>query len=420
MKLNARIIRAFIALILVICTMFSLTSCLIDLEALGEIILGDIPELDGEFDNQDPGNDSGNGGATPILPDVPTGEFYPGSGEVEDAEIPALQKTLLSTVIVIADFTLSPSAGSGVIYKLDKSTGDAYIITNYHVIYNETYGVSKDISIYLYGMELSGYKVAATFVGGSINYDIAVLKVNGSEVLKNSYAREAVFGNSDNVRVFDTVYAVGNPEGIGLSANRGIVSVESEHLDIEGADGSAISLRVMRIDAAVNAGNSGGGLYDTEGRLVGIVSAKLVGANVDNVGYAIPSTLVKNLTDNIIYHCNGSSMTKLNRALMGITISAYVTGVVVDPETGFVSRAELVEVVDVSSGSLADGKVKIGDIVTAITVDGVTVNVTRMHHVTDHMITARVGSSVTLAIKRGEENITVNFTITADRITLEK
>lgn len=417
--------RSLAAIVLVITMIFSLSSCIVDFEFYSNLLDGYLGD-----DNENGENDGGNGGENETPDNGGSGgngssgnnigEFYPGSGEGDIENIPALQQTLLSTVIIVANFNYTPSAGSGVIYQLDKESGDAYILTNYHVIYSNLYGLSSNIKLYLYGMELEGYAISAKFIGGSINYDIAVLKVEGSEVLKNSYAREAELADSEDLRVFDTVYTVGNPEGYGFSVCKGIVSVESENLDMEGADGSSISLRVMRFDAAVNGGNSGGGLYDSEGRLAGIVCAKRIGSDIDNMGYAIPSNLAKNLAENIIYHCNGSSVTKLNRALMGVTITSYVSGLVIDPDTGHAVKAEQVEVLEVSSDSLAEGKVKVGDIIKSITVDGVTVEATRLHHVTDHMLTARVGSVVTLSIDRDGQMVSVSLTITGANITLEK
>ena len=114
-------------------------------------------------------------------------EFYPGQGSVDAENISAKNRTLLSTVIIVSYFGPSQSLGSGVIYDIDKETGDAYIITNYHVVHNRQYGVCDSAKLYLYGMQYASYAINATFVGGSSEYEIAVLKVEGSEVLKNSY-----------------------------------------------------------------------------------------------------------------------------------------------------------------------------------------------------------------------------------------
>ena len=427
MKLNNRTIRA-IALLLMIATLsLSLTSCFLDLGYYYENMFGNNSQNgDGGGNSQDDGNGDGENnnenedGENQVTPpsDDKTEDFYPGSGQGNAEGLGELSRTLLSTVTIVAIHNGSAGAGSGVFYSVDKEKGDAYIITNYHVIYGgKNQGVSNAISVYLYGMETSGYAVDATFVGGSMTYDIAILKVENSEVLKNSYATPITFADADKIRVFDRVYAIGNSEGGGMSATEGIVSVVSEPLDLQGADGEEISLRVMRIDAAVNHGNSGGGLYDESGRLVGIVSAKDVSYDVDNMGYAIPCDLVKKIVNNVLHYCDGDKNTQMQKALMGVTITAYVSGVEIDPEDGSVYEVELVEVVSVNEGSLADGKMFEKDVINSITVDGVKKTVTRVHHVTDSMIDAREGSIVKLEITRNGEKLEVVFEITNKAIS---
>jgi serine protease Do len=178
-----------------------------------------------------------------------------------------------------------------------------------------------------------------------------------------------------------------------------------------GADGSAIELRVMRTSAAINKGNSGGGIYDANGRLVGIVVAKRTGHEVDNMGYAIPINLARNLAENIIYFCSDGTKTGVQRPLIGITITAKVIGVTIDEETGEVVKSERIEISELSDTCIAKDKVKAGDVINSISVDGVTVKVTRLFHVLDHMLTARVGSEVKLNVTRGEETIEVTFTV---------
>ncbi len=414
MKAN-KFIRIAASLVVAVTMMLSLSSCVID---FGFSFDDYLPEFDFES----------NFGEN-ILPDDENKEdnktenegsavFYPGSGNGSIEGVDPLSKTLLSTVTIICGNNLSASAGSGVIYSIDKEKGDAYIITNCHVVYTSNKKVSTNIKVYLYGMELSTYAIPATFVGGTVTNDIAVIKITGSEVLKNSYATAAEFASSDDVRIFDRVYAVGNAEGGGLSATEGIISVPSENITLNGADESIISLRVIRIDAAVNHGNSGGGLYNGEGKLIGIVSAKEVSEDIDNMGYAIPSDLVKKLTKSIIEQCNGSK-TQISKALMGVTITAYVTGLEID-ENGLVYEVELVEVMEVSAGSIAEGKVNVGDVISSITVDGVKTNATRVHHVTDAMIDARLGSVVVLEIVRDGKPMKITFNITESALATVK
>lgn len=413
-----KIFRLSIALMLVISLTLSLSSCAFDFNiTFGE---GGFEWNEDGYDSYlpDDGNQNVEGGSDTTIESDNFGEFYPGIGQGEVDKVDPLTKTLLSTVDIIAGTGLTAGAGSGVIYKIDKEKGDAYIITNMHVVYLNG-GAAKTISVYLYGMENSAYAIPATFVGGSVTYDIAVLKISGSEVLKNSYATAITVTSSDNVRVFDRVFAVGNAEGAGLSATEGIISVENENIDITAADNTLTSLRVMRVDAPVNHGNSGGGLYDEVGRFIGIVSAKEVSEDVDNMGYAIPSDLVIKLADNILRNCNGTTSTQVVKPLMGITITAVVTGVEID-EGGTLCKVQMVEVTEVSAGSLATGKVLTGDIINSITVDGATTKVYKVYHVTDAMLDANEGSTVSLNITRGEETVNVTFTIAKSNLTLVK
>jgi len=126
------------------------------------------------------------------------------------------------------------SAGSGVIYKLDKNKGEAYIITNYHVVYynqsNTENGISDNITVYLYGQESNEYAIPATYVGGSMNYDLAVLKVDGSKIIAESNAAAVSFADSNNVAVLDQAIAVGNHEALGISATLGYINVDSEYI----------------------------------------------------------------------------------------------------------------------------------------------------------------------------------------------
>ena len=251
-----------------------------------------------------------------------------------------------------------------------------------------------------------------------MNYDIAVLKIEDSEVLKKSCAVEAKLGDSDKVNVRDEVFAVGNPEAYGFAVTEGTVSVDSETLTMVGADGqTTICLRVMRVSAGINNGNSGGGLYNVSGELIGIVNAKRTGDDIDNIGYAIPINLAKNLADNIIYHCDGVLKTSVYRCVLGVTLTAEITGVVIDPETQTVTKAEIVEVSKVESTCIIKDKIALGDYINSVTVDGVKREVTRIHHVIDHMLTARVGSTVVLNVTRGDYTFDITVIISESALT---
>lgn len=425
-----RLLKLIVSLITIVVITVSLSSCSYVLQLLFEYGTTedgdqtiDIP-LDDEEDDTDSNNTTGNTPSQSTSPDSNNTnsnaeiEFYPGSGSVSADNISPKNRTLLSTVVIRTAFGSSPSAGSGVIYSIDKATGDAYVVTNYHVVYKEDYGLCNKITLFLYGMELETYGISAEFLGGSASYDIAVLKVTGSEVMKNSYAMAAKIGNSDDVRIFDEVIAVGNPEGFGMAATTGTVNVDSEDLSMRGSNGKAIELRVIRVSAPINEGNSGGGLYNTAGELIGIVNAKRIGSEIDNMAYAIPVNLAKNLADNIIYYCDGNENTSVHRPLIGITITAKVIGVVADPVTGDIKKAEKIEIKEISSDCLIATEVMVGDVINSISVDGVEIKVSRLYHLIDHMLTARVGSSVTVNLTRGETTLDVNFTVPESAFTI--
>ncbi len=315
------------------------------------------------------------------------------------------------------------SAGSGVIYKLDKNNGDAYIITNYHVVYNSQSntenGISKDIKVYLYGQEHDNYAIPATYVGGSMNYDLAILKVDGSRVLAESNAVAVTFADSNKVAVLDQAIAVGNPEALGISATLGYINVDSEYIVMEGADGvTEIKIRVMRMDTAVNSGNSGGGLFDNKGELIGIVNAKLTSS--ENMSYAIPSSLVKCVAENILYYCDGTELENVYRCYLGINVSASKLYTEYDKENGKVHKREEISVVLINDNSLAQGVLQVGDVINSITVDGAKYEVNRMYIVTDAMIDARVGSVVIINVTRGDQTLDLTIDITESSLAVEK
>ena len=306
--------------------------------------------------------------------------------------------------------------GSGVIYKLDKAKGDAYVITNYHVVYNSASvadnRISRDISLFLYGQENEQDAIKATYVGGSAYYDIAVLKVSGSAILKESIATEATLANSDKVSVLDTAIAIGNPAGMGISATAGRVSVDSETIALSITGGSYVNMRVMRVDTAVNGGNSGGGLFDEKGNLIGIVNAKITDSSIENIAYAIPSNVAKHLAESILSSDKGVA----TRCILGVTPKVVSSKAVYDTETGKISIVEVVGIASISEGSVAIGVFEEGDIIKKMIIDGEEINITREFQVRESMFAARVGSTVIFKIERNGSPMELSFTITEDMV----
>lgn len=307
-------------------------------------------------------------------------------------------------------------SGSGVIYRLDKEKGDAYIITNYHVVYYYASltedKISNDIKVYLYGSESEPYAISASYVGGSMNYDIAVLKIEGSKILKESSALAVNVADSNLLTVGDTAIAIGNPEGEGISVTRGVVSVDSEVIQMQACDNvSIVSYRLLRVDTAINSGNSGGGLFGEDGRLIGIVNAKIASTDVENIGFAIPSNVAAYVADNIIETCNGTTVTSPKKCMLGITLGVSDSSAYFDPETGTTRIRETVYLTGIQSGKPADGVLKIGDLITAIRIGDETYTIDRSFIAVDIMLTCRVGDTVTVSYIRDDVPAAAEFTL---------
>lgn len=186
---------------------------------------------------------------------------------------------------------LSEGAGSGVIVNKD-----GYIVTNYHVIEG-----ANSVKVTLH----NGDEYPATVVGGENAIDVAVLKISAKDLTP------AVLGDSDAIAVGDIAVAIGNPLGsLGGTATAGIISALDRQLTIDGR-----TLNLLQTDAAINLGNSGGGLFNGAGELIGIVDAKTSAAGVEGLAFAIPINTLKDDIDSLINNGKVSS-----KPSIGITI----------------------------------------------------------------------------------------------------
>jgi Do/DeqQ family serine protease len=219
-------------------------------------------------------------------------------------------------------------------------TTDGYILTNFHVI-DGAEGIKVDLS--------DDRTLDAKVVGSDKPSDLALLKVNASNLTA------LPLGDSDKVQVGDVVLAVGNPLGIGKTVTMGIISAKGRQTGL--SNGSFEDF--LQTDAAINQGNSGGPLVNTNGELVGINSQILSpsGGSI-GLGFSIPSNMARNVMDQLTK--NG----KVRRGQLGIIVQK------VSPEIA--SSLELkstqgVIVSQVQAGSAADkAGIKQGDIVTVL------------------------------------------------------
>ena len=207
---------------------------------------------------------------------APTASVYGSAGE-EVFAVSDVVRMVQDAVVVIkvsavsnspfGGSTTSTGAGSGVIVS-----EDGYVLTCYHVVEKAT-----SIKVTLN----DGTSLDASLVGGDEPSDLAMLKINAGEK-KLTFAKQ---GNSCDLVVGESVIAVGNPLGIlGGTVTTGIIS--STERSVRMSDGNVMTL--IQTDTAINSGNSGGGLFNRSGELIGIVNAKYSASGVEGIAFAIP------------------------------------------------------------------------------------------------------------------------------------
>ena len=234
----------------------------------------------------------------------------------------------------------SAVSGSGFIVS-----PDGYILTNYHVI-EYAYKGNYAITVMLH----DGTRYEASIVGVEDCNDIAVLKIDASGL------DPVTFGDSDKLSVGDDVYAVGNPLGeLEFSMTTGHVSALDRLIT---TDESSEAINMFQIDAAVNSGNSGGPVYNANGEVVGIVTAKYSDTGVEGLGFAIPINDAAKIANDLI-----TKGYVTGKAYMGVSIDERYNSMYSQyynmPIGAFVKSVE--------SGSCAESAgIQAGDIITRL------------------------------------------------------
>ena len=285
------------------------------------------------------------------------------------------------------------SEGSGVIYTT--ASGKGYIVTNNHVIS----GAAK-VKVIL----ASGKTIAATVVGKDATSDLAVLSIDSKYVTQT-----ASFGDSSTLQSGQTVIAVGSPEGseYASTVTQGIVSSPSRTLTYNGNQ-----MTVIQTDAAINSGNSGGPLVNSNGQVIGINSMKLSsstsGDSVEGMGFAIPSNEVVTIINQLVK--NG----KITRPQLGVMVAALdELNSYYKKQMGISSSLKKgLYVAKVTKGGAADkAGMKKGDVI--LKADGKTVNdVATLHNI---LYNHKVGDKVSLTVQRGSKTITITVALEASK-----
>ena len=345
-------------------------------------------------------------------------EFLQALG-ISGDDTPYIQRALLSVVSIVASYSgsMGGSAGAGVIlpYGFDRANGNAYILTNYHVVFDSTNRIRYgQISVYLYGNETADGEISATFYGGAMQYDLAVLRVQNSAILKGSAAMSAPIGDSDSVRAGEEVYAIGNPENENISVTKGVVSVEYETIYVNAFNGSGyMTLPEIRTDATINHGNSGGGLFNAMGELVGITNARMEEDGVESFGYAIPANFAVSLAKNVLENSGKCSVANL-----GIEVAVGSSKAVYDEALGRTHVEEKLVVADRTIGvGTSVGIQRRDTLISAVLVRGgqtvETVQFTRIGKYESFMLRVRQGDTVRLTISRDNSVTELNISFSA-------
>ena len=266
------------------------------------------------------------------------------------------------------------SLGSGFIIS-----ADGIVVTNNHVIEG-----AEEIDVYL----TDGTRLPAKIIGADAKTDLAVLKVEAGRDLPF-----VEFGDSDTAVVGDWVMAIGNPFGLGGSVTIGIVSARNRDIQSGPYD------QFIQTDAAINQGNSGGPLFDMDGKVIGINTAIIArGGSSLGIGFAVPGNLAKPVIDQL------AEFGETRRGWLGVGIQEVSEDIA--SSLGLKSTAGAL-VIDVTKGGPSEGKVAEGDIILEF--DGKAI--ARMRDLPRVVAETAVGKAVPVKILRDGKEETLDVTL---------
>ncbi len=321
-------------------------------------------------------------------------------GNYSDTAVYAANKILPSIVGIKIDYTVNATSifgrtgsttatasGSGIIIS-----EDGYILTNNHVVSSSSsetssyYQISEatKITVTLFNDDT---EYEAKIVGQDEQTDLAVIKIEKTGLTK------AEFADSDNVKVGEFAMAVGNPVNMTSTVTTGIISAVNRK--ITDSDGKIYTC--IQTDAAINSGNSGGALVNSEGKVIGINTLKLSGTGIEGIGFAIPINSTTDITSQLIQY------SKVKRPFIGIS------GIDLDESTA--KKYNLVVGVYVKSvedfSSAEKGGLKSGDVI--IEADGKSIK--SMDELNEIKNSHQIGDTMKLKINRdgSEKEITLTL-----------
>lgn len=281
--------------------------------------------------------------------------------------------------------SVATASGSGVIIS-----EDGYILTNNHVVNSSSsssyyeLGKANKITVSLYNDDT---EYEAEIVGTDEQTDLAVIKIDKDGLTA------AELGDSSSVKVGEFCMAIGNPLGLGSTVTDGIVSA----VDREVTDEDGNTYVAIQTNAAINSGNSGGALVNSQGQVIGINTLKIAGDGVEGVGFAIPIDSTKNIYEQLIQY------NKVKRPYLGIG------GIEVDAATA--ERNNLVEGIYVKTlenfSAAEKAGIKVGDVI--IKADGQ--DIKTMDELSEIKNAKEIGDEITLTVWRNGDTQDIKVTL---------
>ena len=266
-------------------------------------------------------------------------------------------------------------------------TEDGYIITNRHCVINESTNAPYGrVSVTMYDGTIYD---DAEIIGSDQYTDLAVIKVNtGGTSLK-----PATFGNSSDIFVGDRVIAMGNAGGLSWTVTQGILSGISREV----YRNTEYAIKCLQVDAAINPGNSGGPLFNSQGLVIGINSAKIAQEDYEGLGFAIPINEAKPVIDDLLKYGYVKGRVMLSITGQSFSSPGY--------DSGF-------RILSINSDSVFVGtQVKVGDIITHIA----GVRVKDADELSIELSKHKVGEAVEITLNRIDRNrqeTTIKVTVT--------
>ncbi|MBR1413729.1 MAG: trypsin-like peptidase domain-containing protein [Bacilli bacterium] len=305
----------------------------------------------------------------------------------------AVEKVYDSTVVVTT-YVNGKAYGSGTGFVYQKKDGKAYILTNNHVI------KSGDK---VYVTFTNGETIETEIIGSDVYSDVGVVAVDADKVIS-----VANLGKSEDVRIGDTVFAVGAPldDAYSWTVTRGILSGKDRLVSVKSSDTTTndeIVMSVLQTDAAINNGNSGGPLANSNGEVIGITSLKLASSTIEGMGFAIPIEDALDYAEKIV---NKETIVRPYIGVSMLNLSTlyqqYYSTIVKLNLTGGVVIADVVDGTPAKKAGLTKG-----DIIVAV--DGNEVK--SIAYFRYQLYKHKVGDEVEITFYRGEEKKTAKVSL---------